>query len=239
MITICLDFGNTRKKCAIFSGNNVEKTIVFTEDIVNELIKIIDEYKPIKSILSSVINHNIEIEKVLSNSTKFHKLNFESNLPISIPVGKPQTIGADRLAISSAVSCLFANNHTLAIGLGSCITYNFINKFSEFLGGSISPGMMMRFKAMNSYTDLLPIVEATHQFPLIGYDTTSNLQSGVLFGLAKEIDGIIDLYKEKFENLQVVLTGGDAIFFKQHLKSNIIFDDNLLFKGLLAIAKLN
>lgn len=234
-----MDFGNTRQKCAVFTNNNLQQVIVLGNDILADLHNIIKVYQPAKSILSSVINHSKDIEDLLQANTHFHKLNYTSVLPITTPVGKPETIGADRLAICSAATKIYPNQHTLAIGLGTCITYNFVNKFSEFLGGSISPGMKMRFKAMNDYTALLPVVEAQHQFPLIGYDTKTNLLSGVLYGLANEIDGVINLYKEKYENLGVVLTGGDAAFFSQHLKNKIIYEPELLFKGLLAISEVN
>lgn len=238
MTTLCLDFGNTRRKCAVFVNEDLANVIILNNDI-EDLTILIEQYQPTNSILSSVINHSIEIEELLSSKTKFHKLNYQSQLPITTPVGKPETIGADRLAICSAAVAMFPNQHNLAIGLGSCITYNFINKFSEFLGGSISPGMLMRFKAMNDYTALLPIVKAEHQFPLIGYDTKTNLQSGVLYGLAKELDGIIDLYKERYANLNVIVTGGDAEFFSQHLVNKINYEPHLIFKGLLAISKAN
>lgn len=213
--------------------------IVLTDAIINDLNNIINQYKPTVSILSSVINHSIEVENLLESKTNFHKLNHQSKLPITTPVGKPETIGADRLAICSAAVATFPQQHCLAIGLGSCITYNFINKFGEFLGGSISPGMLMRFKAMNDYTALLPIVKAEHQFPLVGYDTKTNLLSGVLYGLAKELDGIIDLYKEKYAKLNVIVTGGDAAFFAKHLTNHINYEPDLIFKGLLAISAAN
>jgi len=238
-ITLCLDFGNTRQKCAVFNNDELIEVAVLNTSSNNDLLNVIETHKPTHSILSSVINHSIEVEEILAAKTHFHKLNYQSKLPITTPVGKPETIGADRLAITSATATMFPQQHNLAIGLGTCITYNFINKFGEFLGGSISPGMLMRFKAMNDYTALLPIVKAEHQFPLVGYDTKTNLLSGVLYGLAKEVDGIIDLYKEKYDKLNVVLTGGDADFFSHHLQNKIHYESNLLFKGLLAISNEN
>jgi type III pantothenate kinase len=175
----------------------------------------------------------------LSEQTNFHKLDHTSQLPFTTPVGKPETIGADRLAICAAAVHLFSNQHNLAIGLGTCITYNYINKSHEFLGGSISPGMTMRFRAMHEQTALLPMVEPDHHFPLIGYDTKTNLQSGVILGMAKEIDGIIDAYALKFNNFNVLLTGGDMAFFVPHLKKRIFADPYLIFKGLYAICEYN
>jgi type III pantothenate kinase len=237
--TLCFDFGNTRLKCAVFNGADLKEVIVLENDDVATIEQIIQQHNATKSILSSVINHNIEIETILANSTKFHKLNHASKLPITTPVGKPETIGADRLAICSAAVHLYPNQHNLAIGLGTCITYNFINKFNEFLGGSISPGMNMRFRAMNEQTALLPMIEATHDFPLIGYDTKTNLLSGVLLGMAKEIDGIIEAYANKYSNFNVLITGGDMAFFVAHLKNKIFADPYLIFKGLYAISEYN
>ena len=239
MITICLDFGNTRLKCAVFENDNIKTTIVLNEDPVTDLQTVIKEYKPERSILSSVVNHSEEIENILEKQTRFHKLNYQSKIPFTIPVGKPETVGADRLAIAAASVFLFPGKNNLAIGLGSCITFNFINQFHELLGGSISPGMEMRFKAMHQFTAKLPMTEADWNVPLIGYDTKTNLQSGVVLGMASEIDGIIDLYKKRYSNFNVLLTGGDIAFFEPHLKNEIFADPDLIFKGLYAISQIN
>lgn len=238
-ITLCFDFGNTRLKCAIFNNRELKDVIVLENDRTETIDIIIQKYQPAKSVLSSVIKHNEGVETLLSQKTLFHKIGHTSKLPITTPVGKPETIGADRLAICSAAVYLFPKKHNLAIGLGTCITYNYINPFHEFLGGSISPGMNMRFRAMHEQTALLPLIEADSNFPLIGYDTKTNLLSGVILGMAKEIDGMIGAYAEKFSHLNVSLTGGDMSFFVPHLKNKITADPYLLFKGLFAISELN
>jgi len=237
--TLCFDFGNTRLKCAVFKDGHLQEVVVLTNDSPSHIKQLLDQFKPASAILSSVVKHNEEIEEILAKHTRFHKLNHESKLPFTTPVGKPATIGADRLAICAAAVHLYPNQHNLAIGLGTCITYNFINKFHEFLGGSISPGMHMRFRAMHEQTALLPLEKAKHNFPLIGYDTKTNLQSGVLLGMAKEIDGIIEAYQEKYDHLNVLLTGGDMEFFIRHLKNKIHADVNLLYTGLYAINENN
>lgn len=237
--TLCFDFGNTRLKCAVFRDRDfIEEKILSAADETS-IQQLIDEYKPDRSILSSVINHPLEIENLLAKHTRFHKLGHTSKLPLTTPVGKPETIGADRLAICAAAVDLFPNRQNLAIGLGTCITYNYINNLHEFLGGSISPGMHMRFRAMHEQTALLPLITAEHNFPLVGFDTKTNLLSGVILGMAKEIDGIIDAYALKYNNLNVLLTGGDMGFFVPHLKNKIFADPNLIYKGLYAISEYN
>lgn len=237
--TLCFDFGNTRQKCAVFKNGDLEEVRVLEDNLEQSVIDLIQEFQPNFSILSSVIHHPESINELLGQKTSFHLLNHTSKLPITTPVGKPSSIGADRLALCAAAVHLFPNQHNLAIGLGSCITYNYISPRHEFLGGSISPGMNMRFMAMHEQTALLPLVEATQQFPLIGYDTKTNLQSGVILGIAAEIDGFIEQYAQKFTNFNVLLTGGDMPFFVPHLKKRIFADPYLIFKGLYAICELN
>ena len=239
MITICLDFGNTRLKAAIFEADKLKEVIVLNANALESLERIIEIHQPKRSILSSVIDHDPAIEALLQSTTRYHKLSNVSQIPFTIPVGKPETVGADRLAICAASVFLFPNQNNLAIGLGSCITFNFINQQHEFLGGSISPGMEMRFRAMHQFTARLPLVEADWNVPLIGYDTKTNLQSGVVLGMAAEIDGMIELYEKRYGNFNVLLTGGDIRIFEPHLKNKIFADPELIFKGLYAISQIN
>jgi type III pantothenate kinase len=236
--TLCLDFGNTRLKCAVFN-KELEDVVVLSGETVAVVEDLLEKYTPSKTILSSVINHDPAIETLLASKTKFHKLGAESKLPVTIPVGKPETVGADRLALVVAAVHLYPRQHNLVIGLGSCITYNFVNKHGQFLGGSISPGMEMRFKSMHDHTALLPMIKADPNFPLVGYDTKTNMLSGVILGMAKEIDGIIDEYALKYSNFNVLLTGGDMPFFVPHLKNKIFADPYLIYKGLYAISEYN
>ncbi len=237
--TLCFDFGNTRLKCAVFNGKELKGVIALDDDNLVTIENIIAQYKPSRSILSSVINHNPQIEELLDAKTKFHKLTNQSKLPFTTPVGKPETIGADRLALVAAVVYFYPDQHNLIIGLGSCITYNFVNKFHEFLGGSISPGLEMRFKAMSHFTAMLPLVKADSNFPLIGYDTKTNLQSGAIMGMAKEMDGIINEYALRYGNFNVHLTGGDTLFFVPLLKNKIFANPHLIFNGLYALSETN
>jgi type III pantothenate kinase len=236
--TLCLDFGNTRLKAALFENDVLKETLVL-HDALPQLQTILQQHQPTHAILSSVIEHDPEIEIFLNAHTHFHKLTHVSKLPFTIPVGKPETVGADRLAIAAAAVHFFKNTNTLVIALGSCVTYNFINQQAQLIGGSISPGMQMRFRAMHEYTAKLPLVQPDWNVPLIGYDTATNMQSGVVLGMAAEMDGIIDAYKARFSNFNAVLTGGDIPFFEPHLKNGIFADFDFIFKGLYAISQFN
>lgn len=237
--TLCLDFGNTRLKCAVFSGKELREVIVLENGNADTVGKLIQAYHPSDSILSSVVDHDPAIESLLQQATRFHKLDHRSRIPVTTPVGKPETIGADRLALVVAAVDLFPGKNNLVIGLGSAITYNFVNKYHEFIGGGISPGMEMRFKSLNAFTAKLPLVKADWNFPLAGYDTRTNILSGVILGMVKEIDGTIEAYEERYDNFNVLLSGGDARYFTRFLKKKIFADPDLIYKGLYAISEFN
>jgi type III pantothenate kinase len=237
--TLCFDFGNTRMKFAVFVDGEFAQELVLSDDKEETIRALIDEYHPDRSILSSVIAHNPALEELLRRETRFHKLDHLSKLPVTTPVGKPETIGADRLALVVAAITLFPGKNNLVIGLGSAITYNYVNKYREFIGGGISPGMEMRFKSLQTFTAKLPLVKADWNFPLAGYDTRTNILSGVILGMAKEVDGMIEAYEEKYDNFNVLLSGGDSVYFTRHLKKKIFADPHLIYKGLYAISAFN
>jgi type III pantothenate kinase len=237
--TLCFDFGNTRLKAAYFRDSVLQEIVVLNDESIDTLELWLNKFHAEKSILSSVIDHNKQVESILSSKTKFHKLNHLSKLPFTTPVSKPETIGADRLALAAAAVHFYPGKNNLIIGLGTCITYNFITKTREFIGGAISPGMEMRLKSLNHYTAKLPLLKADWNVPLIGYDTDTNILSGVVIGMAKEIDGVVNAYEQKYGNFNSLLTGGDIGILASHLKKKIFADPELIFKGLYAISEVN
>ena len=239
MKTLCFDFGNTRLKAALFEEDIFSASINIPNDDPATIEHLLAQYQPDKSILSSVINHNPAVEQLLASRTRFHLLSHETRINFTIPVGKPESVGADRLALCAAAVHFYPGKNNLVIGMGSCITYNFINQYHQFLGGAISPGMEMRFRAMEVFTAKLPFVEPEWNFPLIGYDTKTNLQSGVIAGISYEMAGFIDSYAARYDNFNVVLTGGDTTYFARQLKNKIFADSNFLFKGLYALSETN
>ena len=226
-------------KMAVFAGASLQELIPLEQGSVAELKSLLDRFRPKKTILSSVVNHDPDIETLLSETTAFHKLNHLSRLPFSTPVGKPETIGADRLALAAAAVHFYPEQNNLVIGSGTCITYNFINQDHEFLGGGISPGLDMRLRSLHEDTAKLPLVKADWNAPLIGYDTHSNILSGVVLGMANELDGFIHAYQQRFGNFNALLTGGNITILASHLKKKIFADPELMFKGLYALSEAN
>jgi type III pantothenate kinase len=136
------------------------------------------------------------------------------------------------MALAAAAFFRQPRTNTLVIDAGSCITYDFMNDFGEYRGGGISPGLRMRYKALHTFTARLPLLHPAAPDELIGNATESSMHSGVVNGLVAEIDGIIAMYNDRYPDLTVILTGGDAQFLSERVKSSIFAHSNFLLEGL-------
>ena len=143
------------------------------------------------------------------------------------------------MALVSASVQQFPNDNVLIIDAGTCITYDFVTAENEYLGGAISPGIDLRYKALHNLTAHLPLLEKKAPKHIIGNSTNSSIHSGVIHGVVKEIDGMIDEYREKHTDLTVILTGGDAKFLSNQLKNSIFANSNFLLEGLNFILDFN
>jgi type III pantothenate kinase len=240
-VNLCIDWGNTNVKAAIFENDVLKKSYAIPQDdILVEIAKIIDTQKPDNAILCAVVDDTDQLAFLLKESVKtFIKMDGSTSTPIYNAYATPETLGADRLALVTAAYTQFPDKNNLVISAGTCVTYNHIQKTKTFRGGAISPGLHMRFKAMHDYTNKLPEVEAEGDLVLLGYDTETSLRSGVVFGMTAEIDGMINEYEKKYPDFNAILTGGDAPFFADKIKSKIFADPDLLLKGLNIIIRHN
>jgi type III pantothenate kinase len=122
------------------------------------------------------------------------------------------------------------------VSAGTALTYEYVDAAGDYLGGGISLGMRSRFRALHEFTAALPLVHQDGDLELVGDDTVSCIRSGVVNGLVAEIEGIIGRYQTLAgAHLQVFLTGGDAVFLGNHLKSVTFVDANLLLYGINSI----
>jgi type III pantothenate kinase len=237
---LCIDWGNTRIKAAIFQDNTIVKDFNFSEEeALTQIMDLVAEYKPEAAILSAVAQYPPELKVLLQDHTKLVILNSNTSLPIMNAYHSPDSLGADRLALAVAANHLYPEYDNLVISLGTAITYNFLPKNRAFRGGNITPGMDMRFKSLKEFTANLPLVKPEGDLVLLGYDTETSIRSGVMMGIAAEIDGMIHFYKEQYPNLNVALTGGNAPLFADKIKNKINNDPKLLLKGLNVILKHN
>jgi type III pantothenate kinase len=240
-MNLVIDIGNTLVKMAVFQGDIlIKKKISLKLDFLKNLEELEQKYqKPGNIILSSVSKTPLKWLQKLEEGSKLFILNQQlpqvfTNLYLS-----PNTLGNDRIALVSAASKHFPTENVLVIDSGTCITYDFKNNKNEYLGGAISPGLEMRYKAMHDYTENLPLLDNEEQITLIGNTTNSCMHSGVVYGITFEIDGIIAAYRSQYKDLTVILTGGDAQFLYKRLKNSIFANSNFLLEGLNYILEFN
>lgn len=236
-MNLAVDIGNTNTKYGLFVKNELKEVLNTTVGIE----AILGSYK-IKHAIISKTGSNHEIELALKErKVNTQVLSRDLKLPLEILYETPETLGADRIAGSVAAKGLHPDNNVLKIDFGTCITYDFIDVKNHYLGGAISPGMMMRFKALHNYTAKLPLVDPMQykSFELTGTDTATSILSGVVNGIKMELEGIIKDYDQRFGNLKLVATGGDAGLFVTLLKSEIFARPYLVLEGLNRILNFN
>lgn len=166
-------------------------------------------------------------------------LSDKSKMPISIQYETPETLGRDRIAVAIAANSLYPKEGNLVIDLGTCITYDWVDENGAFLGGNISPGIEMRLKAMSEYTAALPKAEINYELDLVGRSTISALQHGAVLGTICEIESFIERSEKKYENLVVLLTGGNAEDVSKLLQKKHTVHKNLLHDGLCELIRYN
>lgn len=239
-MNLIIDIGNTRVKAAIFEGKELKHFFVFTS--TDELLGagLITKYSISKCILGSVVNEIGSFVEELKAQVPVLLFDSKTPVPVKNMYRSAHTLGSDRLAGAIGAHAQAPSQDLLVIDAGTCIKYNFVNAAGEYIGGAISPGLKMRFKAMNTFTSRLPLLEADEHFrELIGTDSNESILAGAQGGAVAEVDGFIDQYRLRFNNIKVFLTGGDSDFFAKRLKNPIFADQFLILKGLNEILEYN
>jgi type III pantothenate kinase len=240
-MNLIVDAGNTYVKLAIFNGHNLLWQEKFeSKDFPKHIKKVFQKNPSIKSaIVSAVGVFDKKYIAVLSVFVEVHLLSHTSKIPFKNSYATPQTLGMDRVALATAAFYFNPEANTLVIDAGTCITYDIINDYGEYLGGAISPGVLMRYRALHEQTSKLPLLEPDEFNDIIGNSTDSSIHSGVLNGICNEIDGVISQYQSRFKDLTVILTGGDAQILSKRLKNTIFAHSNFLLVGLNYLLEYN
>ncbi len=237
-MNLIIDIGNSLVKTAVFNKETFVETNIFKDTDLEEVVALNKKKYNLKNCILSSVTDTVTVHNKEFLFDNFITLYYNTPVPFINKYATPTTLGVDRIALVSAAAVHYPNKNVLVIDTGTCITYDFLNKKNEYLGGGISPGLFMRYKAVNHYTAKLPLLKPFDN-QLIGDSTDSSIHSGIVNGLRAEIDGIINQYHQEFRNLTVVLTGGDAIFLAKKLKSSIFAKPNFLLAGLNSILIFN
>ncbi|USD26226.1 type III pantothenate kinase [Flagellimonas marinaquae] len=240
-MNLVIDIGNTLIKFAVFENGR----IIFhqtTESglFLSKIKELFEKYPQInQAILSSVGKLDRKERDVVALFCKVHVLTNASRVPFKNSYATPQTLGVDRVALAAAAYHHNPRGNTLVIDAGTCITYDLVNNIGEYVGGAISPGVQMRYNAMHDQTAGLPLLKPDEFLDIIGNSTESCMHSGVINGVVQEVDGVIDQYRSRFQDLTVILTGGDSHFFDKRLKNTIFANSKFLLEGLNCLLEYN
>lgn len=231
---ITIDVGNSRIKVAVFEQDNLVELFVGDPDAALSLFsQIFMRYPNIeKALFSSVGRFDQEVLAFIQNKMSIHMVNQHTKFPFSNHYATPETLGIDRMVLAAGATLMFPKKNRLVIDAGTCITYDFVDQNNHYLGGAISPGIVLRYKSLHDYTQNLPLLTKSEIGNLVGNSTENSIHSGIIHGLVFEIDGFISQYFHKYPDLTVILTGGDADFLAKRLKNPIFAHSNFLLESL-------
>ena len=239
-MNLVVDIGNNFFKLGIFENSNLVFSFFEKNDKIDvEIEKIIRSYSKITSALISNVS-SVKINDILNKlNIKIYELDSTFIFPFKLNYKTPESLGNDRLALAAAATILFPNSNNLVIDAGTCITIDFIDNNNHFMGGSISPGVKMRYDSLNHYTANLPLLKNENNFNYPGDSTNASIHAGIIGGVSNEINGFIKQINSRNDKVNVILTGGDAKILSKTLKITIFANQNFILEGLNSILNLN
>ena len=240
MIDLVIDIGNTLQKVAVFSEEGVFLDLFSEKKLsITFLENLFRQYPIGRTIVSSVREDNDSVLRWLEEKTQLLRFSAACRLPICLKYTTPETLGTDRIANAVGANALYPNRNVLSIMAGTCLVADFVSEKGEYLGGSIAPGVRMRFQALSRFTSRLPLVEPKNIDFFVGDSTQNSILSGVMNGITQEINGIIRQYSRHYSQLKVILSGGDAELLQNSVKKRIFAAQNPILVGLHKILELN
>lgn len=229
-----VDVGNTRTKAAYFVDNELCQQFSSLDKIAHFVAN-----NPIDFSLICSVADEEKTQAVQQILPQAIRADWRLRQTINTLYKTPKTLGMDRLANVLAGSFLYPNQHVLVVDIGTCLKFDFIDKMHNYHGGSISPGLGLRFKSLNDYTAQLPLIKKHERTSLIGQSTKESLLSGVINGMENEIFGMIERYRKEYREITLIITGGDAKIFDLAIKNNIFAHENLTLLGLKLMLEVN
>lgn len=231
-MVLVIDIGNTKIKIAVFKDN----TMLFTQTIAylnwqSEISSCIQKYNIATLFISSVGKIGYHDFLVFNKCTVYF-IDKNTPLPFINKYQTPNTLGNDRKVLAAGAVLKYPHKNRLIIDAGTCVTYDFVDEQNNYLGGAISPGIRLRYESLHNFTAHLPLLQKEIPVSFVGNSTNQSIHSGIICGLANEIDGFINSYCANYENFIIILTGGDADFLAIQLKNSIFVHSNFLLESL-------
>jgi type III pantothenate kinase len=240
MNTLTIDIGNTTIAFGLFSGKRLvlnfklathsKSTPFYRKNILRK----VRASRVDKIILCSVVPEKTKaLRKLLVHI--FKKKVLLAGKDIKVPIinryKSPNQVGQDRLVNAFAGLKLFGEGLIL-VDFGTAVTFDVVSRKGEYLGGLIFPGLELSLDALYRKTALLPRVTIKKPAHIIGKDTASSMNSGIVFGMAGVCDEIIERLLKKFKGYKVIATGGNVNFIKLYSRRIKVVRPFLTLEGL-------
>lgn len=232
-----IDAGNTHIKLGRFQEEQLTRVQRFEHNQLKNLLDEIRKERPSALVISSVVNEDVAKELLAVSSGMV--IDSKTALPIQNAYRTPYTLGMDRLCNAVAVAKRMTTSYGVSVDLGTCIKWDIVGRKEGYLGGSIAPGIDLRYKSLHAFTENLPLLSNKTLLSLVGVDTETSMRSGVMNGIRAEIEGFVRYYESQFSDLTFFMTGGDMPHFDIQVKNDIFAVENLTLHGLFEIYKHN
>ena len=239
---IVIDVGNTRVKVGYQSHEDAPLEVSYYNHLDSELLsQLIQRYQTSRVIVCSVKHLEFELVSWMKDHN-IHVFDEHTRLGFDTLFTRVSNLGVDRLASVAGALSFGYDRPCMVIDAGTCITYEYINDQKQYVGGGISPGLKMRFQAMNRYTDKLPMIDPD-RYRIIpeqyGIDTETAMLSGAFNGFIAEINTFVAHFKNKYPHSDIFICGGDANVIQKFSHHEMILEKHLVLLGLLKILKAN
>ncbi|MFA6627663.1 MAG: type III pantothenate kinase [Bacilli bacterium] len=249
---ICVDVGNTNIVIGIYQDDQLLSTF----RLETKIHRTEDEYGI--RLIESIRYHNLSpedttgviiasvvpevdgtLEKAFTKYFKKEPLFVGPGLKTGIPIklDQPKQLGADLLVGAVAATSKYGYP-IIVIDMGTAITLSVVNDRKEFLGGIIYPGVMTAYSSLVKNTSLLESAKIKVPIAVIGRDTISSIQSGMIYGTVGAIEGMVKRIIDEMGSMKIVLTGGMARYIAPFVPS-YLYDEHLLMDGLKLIYEKN
>lgn len=251
---LVIDVGNTNTVLGLYEGDELVRdwrirTVVdHTVDEYGMLIYNLYKNSKIKPkaikaiIISCVVPPMLNIlEPLCRKYFNVKPIIVEPGIKTGMPIlyDNPREVGADRIVNAVAAYEKYGGD-IIVVDFGTATTFDYVSKKGEYMGGCIAPGIMISSEALFSKAAKLPRVEISKPKSVIGKDTVSSMQAGILYGYAGLVDGLVQRIKEEVKSdPRVIATGGLARIIASETKSIQIVDEMLTLEGLRILYKRN
>ena len=238
-MNLIFDIGNSSTKIALFDGPKKITSFPTRHYSCAKIGQFLQAYKIEKAIISSVRNIPDFIYDLLTVNIPYtFVLSPKSRLPFAVNYETPETLGSDRLAAVAGARFRFPGENILIIDAGSAVTFDYLSG-NTYLGGNISPGLSMRFKALHKFTGRLPLISTSEKLPSPGTNTAGAITAGVINGMIFEINEYKRQFEEKYKDGKVIITGGDSGYLSGKIAGEVIFLPDIVIEGLNQLLEYN